>query len=825
MNLFSALRLALRQLSRRPVFSTTSVLTLALGVAATTTVFTLVYGTLLRPLPFRDTGRLAVIYRTAEQAGRPPALQRWSFPRLELLRQTSHSFENMGAFGRAELSIGGDDRDPDLVAAEVVSPDYFTTLDVAAEIGRTFRPDENLTPGTHPVAILAHSLWLRRYAGETAVVGRTVRIQNEPVTIVGVMKPGFNGLTGRAELWIPQMMGPRLTYAEFLTTDQNFISAIGRLRPGMSFEQARADLAGVGRNIEVALPDETDVPTDWAATAVPLDEARIDPASRRSVLLLFAAVLFLLLLACANLSGLGIAQGVTRRREIAVRLALGARRRNIVRQLLSESTVLGVAGAGLGIILAWTGVRLLSTPASSFAPGNMYGVLGEFATARIDVRVLGFALLVSLVSIVLSGLLPALHAGRTDLALEFRERGGGPGRRAIGMRPQSVLVVIEVALALSLSIGSGLLFTSLRQLESRSPGFRPDHLLTFRIRPSEVRYEPPRAPAIIGRVLEAVTAVAGVRSATVDACAPFDQNCANNVLFIEGREPPSPGQAPFITRHYVGQDHFSTLGIPLLRGRAFTPDDRAGRPGVAIINQTAARRFWPDEDPIGQHIWFDGSGFSSPDSSAEIVGIVGDVQYGPVERGQPPSVYTPYRQFTYPSRLVTVRTDAAPLTLVPAIRTAVGTVDDLPISDVRTMEERLGDAWARPRFNARLMGAFALIAVLLAAIGIHGIIANSVSQRIREMGIRLAIGATPGRVLGMVVGRAMLLALTGVGAGILGAFALTRFMRALLFDVSAVDPVVYATQAAILFVAAFLASWLPARRAAGVDPAGTLRAD
>jgi len=825
MDLLHDLRLSIRQLSGQRAFAMTSLLTLAIGIGATTIVFSIAWGALFRPLPFRDADRLAILYRTARQAGGPVSMQRWSFARLELLRQTTRSFERIAAFGRYDLSLGGDGRDPELVGAEIVSRDYFATLNAVAIAGRTFLDDENVAPGTHPVAIIGYDLWMRRYGGEAAAVGRTVRIHGEPITVVGVMNAGFTGLTGRAELWIPQMMAPRLTYPEFLTTDQNFISAIGRLRPGVTLDAARAELAGVGERIEEALPDETDVPTRWAATAVPLDEVRIDPGNRRSLLLLFAAVLFLLLLACANLSGLGIARALTRRREIAVRLALGANRRDIVRQLLTESALLAAGGGGLAIWLAWAGVRLLRPPSSAAGPLNMYGTLGEFSAASVDLRVLGFAVLVSLLTIVLSGLIPALHAGRTDLAVEFRERGGSPGTRAIGLRPQSVLVVGEIAIALALSIGSGLLFTSLRLLQTRPPGFRPDHLLTFSILPSEVRYGPGEAPALIDRVLEAVGALPGVRSVTVDACAPLGLRCANNTLFIAGREPPPPEQAPFITRHYVGWDHFATLGIPLLRGRAFTPEDRAGRPGVAIINETAAKRFWPDEDPIGQHVWFSGSGFPGPDSSAEIVGIVGDVQYGPVERGQPPGFYTPYRQFTYASRVVVLRTDGNPLDIVPAVRSAVRTVDDLPISDVRTMQDRLGDAWARPRFNAGLMGAFAFIAVLLAAIGIHGVITNSVSQRTREMGIRMAVGASPGRVLRLVVGNAMLLALAGVAAGLCGAVALTRFMRALLFGVSAVDPVVYTSQAAVLFAAALVASWLPARRAARVDPAGTLRAD
>ena len=821
--MWNDIRLAARSLSRHRSFAAAAVATLAIGIAAVTVVFSLLYGALLRPPPFPEPDRLFVIYRTAAEEGREPALIRWSFPRLEQLRQQTRTFEGIAAFGRADWNLADASGEPERVPAEMVSAAYFPILGVRAAVGRVFLPEEDANPGAHPVALIGHGLWSRRFGGDSAVIGRSIRVSGETLTIVGVLPRGFQGLTGRAELWIPQMMAPRVSYAEHLTTDQNFISAVGRLRPGVTVAEAETELATLGARIAQALPDDVDVPTRFAATAVSLADARVDPASRRSVLLLFGAVGALLLLGCANLAGLGLARATTRRQEVAVRLALGASRGRLVRQLLTESALLGLVGGALGVVLAGLVLGVVRPPAAQPGPGNMYGTLGNFASAGPDLAVLGFAVLASVAAVILSGLAPALQAGRTDLAVELKDRSASAGAPRGDSRAQSTLVVVEIALALVLSLGAGLLFSSLRQLQAVPLGFDPAGVLTFRIQPSEVRFGPAEAPALLDRVLAQLAAVPGVRSASVDGCAPVGPACAYSSLYIAGR--PEPGREPGVTRHYVGPEHFTTLGVPLLRGRAFTNDDRADRPKVAVINQTAARRFWPGASPLGQHIWFGSGTVSSADSSAEIVGVVGDVPYGSLERGAVASVYTPYRQFTYASRTVLVKADGDPIALVPAVRRAVRQVEDLPIFAVRSMNDQLADAWAGTRFNAMFLGVFAGVALLLAVSGVYGVVSHSVSQRTRELGIRVALGASVGDVLGLVLRQGLALAGLGVVLGLVAALALRRVIRSMLFGVSPADPMLLLIQGLLLVGVALAASYVPARRAAGIDPVDALRAE
>jgi predicted permease len=820
-------RLALRSLAQHRGFAITVIATLGLGVAAITLVFSYIYGSLLRPPPFREPDRLVLIYRTAVEAGRgAPALFRWSYPRLQRLRRTAQSFEGVTAFGRSDWNLGGGEAEPERVAGEAVSASYFSVVGIQPTLGRSFTAEEDSTPGTHPVAVIGHGLWVRRFGAEPAVLGKTIRVNGEPLVVIGVMPRGFDGVTGRADLWIPQMMAPLVSYAGTLTSPENFISVLGRLRPGVGLDQALAELGVVGRRIAAELPDQDDVPTVWGATAVPLSAARVDPGNRRSVLLLFAAVGFLLVLACANVAGLGVSRAVARRQEIVVRLALGAGKGRLVRQLLTESAVLGVVGGGLGAVVALFVSRVVQPPRSIPGPGNMYGAVGDFARVEVDLAVLGFSVLVSVVAILLSGLAPALHAGRTDLAAELKERSATGSSAGRGARLQAGLVVVEIALALVLSIGAGLFFASLGRLQEVPLGVDPGNVLTFRIMPSDVRYGPAGAPALLDRVIEAVSGVPGVEAVTVDACAPAGVGCANSTLRVIGRPDPPPGQAPFVMRHYVAPAHFQTLGIPLKRGRPFTFEDRPGRARVVIINEQAARQFWPGEDPIGHRVWFGGgSSFNHPDSAGEIVGIVGDVPYGSLERGTLPSFYTPYRQFTYPFRTVMVKAAGNPLGLVPEIRRAVRGVDDLPIFEVRLLEDQLGDSWARTRFTAMLIGGFALLALLLAAGGIYGIISHSVGQRRRELGIRVALGAAPIDLIRLVVGLGAGLAGIGVAIGIGAAYLLTRAVRAMLFGVDPADPVVYLAQALLLMAVAVLASYLPARRASRMDPVATLRAE
>ncbi len=828
--LLQDLRFALRALARSRLFAAIAVGTLTLAIGATTAVYSVVYGALFRPPPFAQADRLMLPYITRTVDGGRAQRQRWSFPRYQMLRREQRVFSDIGSFGPASTNLT-DGPEPERLAGEKVSAGYFPTLRARALIGRTFLPEEDSIPGAHPAVVLGYELWQRRFAGDRAAVGRTITLEGVPLTIVGVMPEGFKGLTGKAEIWTPVAMAPTLSYREYLTTNQNFMSVIARLREGVTPKGAQVELAVLGARIQAELPSATDVPATFAATAVPLDEARIDPVNRRAVLVLFGGAIFLLLVAAANLASLQLGRAVARRREIAVRLALGVGRPRLVRQLLTESVVLAGAGGVGGVLLAALILKWLAVPERAIGPRGGYGSLGEFAAARLDPAVLGMALLLALGTTVLFGLLPALRATRTDLTAELRG-GRGPGAvRALSLRrPQlrGLIIVGEMALALMLCIGAGLIVESFRRMVAVDRGFEPAGLLTFRIEPSDARYSADRAPALIERVLQHVSAVPGIISVSVDAGTPFDDRYANSTLYIAGRPLPDPGRAPPVTRHYVGPDHFRTLGIPVLRGRAFTAADRAGAPHVTIINRTAAQMFWPGEDPIGRRVWFGGgSTFSSPDSSAEIIGVVGDVPYGSIERAEgQASFYTPYLQFTYAWRTLVARTEGDPLAVVAGVRAAMSAAEPgLPIFDVWTMAEALTGSWARARFNAGLLSAFAILALGLAALGIYGVIAHSVSERSREIGIRIAIGGGPGTIAWMVVREGLAVAAAGLAAGLLGALALNRLLESLLYGVKPTEPRVYGALLLVLGMVALLALIVPARRATRVDPLITLRAE
>lgn len=823
------LRYALRALRRRPAFAAFAIATLAIGIGASTALFALADAALLRPPPFPGADRLDELYLTRQASGHGIVRTRWSYGRYDMLRRLTASYTDVAAYGPYEFNLVGDDA-PERIAAEAVSASYFRALGVGARVGRTFLPAEDSVGGPSAVAVIGFGLWTRRFGADPAILGRSVRVNGVDLTVVGVMSRGFQGLTGSAGMWVPSAMVPRLSYADYHTTNQDFISVIGRRAPGVTIEQARAELATLGVRIERALPSDADVPTVFSATAVPVSEARIDPGYRKAIFVLLTAVLLLLLLTCANVAGLELARNVGRAREIAVRLAIGADRARVARFLLTETALIALAGGVAGAIIATWAPRLVTVPAAMASSRNHYGQLGEFAGPRVTVAVLAFAALMVCAATMLSGLLPALAASRADLSTALKQgrasagRGGRRGRRGI----RSMLVIGQVALALVLSTGAMLALGAARRLQRTPLGIDPVHVLTFRIAPSDVRYPAPAAPALIERVLSAVSAVPGVEAATVDACAPLGLRCASSTLYVIGRPAPPPGLAPEVLRHYVGPEHFRTLGVPIVRGRAFTARDRAGRSRVAIINETAARRFWPGQDPIGQRVWFGGgSSFDRPDSSAEIIGVVGDVPYASSSGvAVPPGFYTPYLQFTYAARMVMVRTRLDAGTLVPALREAVRSVDpELAVFDVRDLTDRLADAWARPRFTGKLMAAFAVLAVVLAAAGIHGITMQWVREREHELGIRVALGASSRQIARLVVLEGVGLVGIGLAAGVGVAIALSRVMRSVLAEMGPLDPGILAALVIGGVGVALVASWVPARRAARTDPAITMRAE
>ncbi len=821
--LWHDIRFARRNLARAPTLVAVAVLSIALGIAATTSVFTIVDAALIRPPPFDHADRLAILYITRARPDAAATKERWSWTRLRLLRQQSAAFQQIGAFSLAVLTLTSGDPEP--LNGEFVSASYWPTLRVRPIVGRVFTADEDVDAGGHPVAIISHDLWQRLFGGDSTAVGRAIGINGRAITVIGILPSGVRGLSGLAQVWLPATMAPVLTYRDYLTTNQNFISAVGRLRDGVTLDRANADLALIGAAIQRAAPSSvTSSDTRFAATAVRLSDARIDRSTRRPMWLLLGAAGCLLLLACANVAGLLLGRAVSRRREIAIRVATGATRGRIVRQLLIEASLLAAGGGVLGVIAAIPIADRLVLP-PSMRTGST--VLGEFAAPSIDGRVLAFGLLLCAITTVAFGLLPALRATRVDLTRDLKDGARGSGGGHEGGTARRLIVGIEAALAVVLLFTGGLLAVSWRTMRGTDLGFDRGHLLTFMIRPSDVEYPPAKAAPLIDRVLAEVSRVPGVDAATVDACAPAGTGCASSTLYVIGRPAPLPDDAPPVLRHYVGPGQFRALGVPLVRGRAFTAADRGGSNRVAIINEGAARRFWPNEDPIGQRVWFGGgSNFDRPDSSAEIVGIVGDVAYQPVdEHPFQADFYTPYSQFTYAARMVLVRTRGEPTSMVDAMRRAVRAADpNLTLFDVRSMEDRLGDSWARLTYQVRLLAGFALGALLLAAAGVFAVIAHTVGDRRAEIGVRVALGASPLHVLAIAGKQGARPAMAGTFVGGVAAALIGRVLASLLFGVRAFDAPLLLVVVSVVTVVTLATTYLAGRRALRVEAVEALRA-
>jgi putative ABC transport system permease protein len=820
----------LRSLVRARALSITVVLTLALGVAALTTTFGVVNAALIHQPPFRDAGRIALLYLQRNPEGEPSRQERWSFARFQLLRQLQQSFEEVASYSPSALTLSGD-ADAELVQGERVSASYFSLLGIRATRGRLFAESEDDPASPTPVVVLGHRLWTRRWAADSNIVGRTVRLNGVPLTVIGVLPREFSGLSGRAELWVPRTMTPQLTYAEYVTTNQNFISAVGRLRPGVGLAAARSELAVLGANINRAIPSDPEAPGESVtATAVTLNEARTDRTVRRSLFVVLGAVALLHLLACANITNLLLGRVAARRHESAVRVALGSSSGRLFRHLLSDALLLALLGGAIGVGLGAWASAVITPPTNTWAPRNFYGSLAPFDTPAFGVAELAFGIGLAVATAFLVAVPPAMSAFRIDVAPGIREGSRGiPGGAITLRRPSArgLIVTLEAALAMLLVVAAGLLIDSFQRMRQTSIGIEPANVLTFWVIPSEARIPPATAPAFVSRLIDAVSRVPGVRSVSVDGGAPL-AGTANSVLFIEGRPATRPADAPPVLRHYIAPDHFATLGIPVRRGRVFTETDVAGAPRVTVISETAARRFWPDEDPLGKRVWFGGgSNFNSPESSAEIVGVVGDVVYAPLDqRPNFASFYTPYAQFTYASRMVFARTAGDPMSVVSAIRTAIATVDpELAMQDVQPLSSVVNGSWARHRFDAMLFGGFGVAALLLAASGIFAVLSYAVASRTREFGVRIALGANPGRVLWHVLREGMAFPIAGLAIGIAASLAATRLLQASLYEISPQEPRVFAGTAALLVVVAAAACVVPAWRATRVDPMEALRAE
>ncbi|QSQ17730.1 ABC transporter permease [Myxococcus landrumensis] len=812
------LRLALRMLSRSPVFTVVAVLTLALGIAANTAIFSVINAVLLSPLPFPAQDHLVMAW------SRTPTMPRWSVAPANFLdwRAQGEVFEGLAAFSQVNVSLSGDDL-PERLRGASVSANYFQVLGVGAALGATFQPVAGETGPRH-VVVLSHDLWKRRFGSDPGIIGRAIRLDERSHEVVGVMPERFTlpdigprktTPTEPPELWIPAplhdipQLGPDASLDLSQSRDTSYLRVLGRLKPGVTLERASAAMSAIARRLEQEYPASN---LHSGVTLVPLREQIVGDV-RPVLWVLLAAVGLVMAIACANVANLFLVRASARRQEMAVRAALGAGRGRMMRQLLTESLVLALLAGVLGVFLAAWGLDGLM----SLVPAE----LPRLDEVRVDGRVLAFALCVSLATGVLFGLLPALQASRPDLNAVLRQTGGG--KLAGGQRSRDALVVGEVALALVLLIGAGLLLRTLWRLQDVDPGFREESVLTWSLSLPGNKYpDEARQGAFFQQVAERVASLPGVRSAGAATDLPLG---GANIWFdveVEGRAPPTAEESANVGFQVVTSGYFQSMGIPVRRGREVTALDTREAQPVVVLNESAARRFFPTGEAVGQRLRLGDS--STP--WLTVVGVVGDTRYDGPDKDARPEAYVPALQRSLFFMSFAVRTDLEPLALAGSVRSAVASLDkDLPLSALRTMEQRVEAATARPRFVSLLVAVFALVSLLLASVGLSGVMAYTARQRTREIGIRMALGARPADVLRMVLGQGMRLALAGVALGLLGAWALTRVLSSQLFGVSATDPAVFGSLAVLVAGVALLATWLPAYRATLVDPQVALRGE
>jgi putative ABC transport system permease protein len=822
--LWQDLRYGARMLWKKPGFAFVAVVTLALGIGANTAIFSVVNGVLLKPLPYEKPDRLVLLSEHGANFGEMSV----SYPNFEDWRAGNRVFEKIGVYNRADYNLTGSGEVERLRAAQM-SADVFDALRVKAALGRVYTNDED-RPGANPVVVLSHGLWQRRFGGDASIVGRTLTLNDRAYTVLGVMPRGYQFPT-RVEMWVP--VGP-LSAQETWKSRGNHpgLYALARLKDGVTLEQARADMANITAALEKQYPGSNQ---GNSATITPLLENYVSDV-RRALYVLLAAVAFVLLIACANVGSLTLARAAARSKEMAVRVALGAGRWRIVRQLLTESVLLSVIGGGLGLLLAQWGVAAILAVSPQ-------GAIPRVAEIGLDKSVLLFTAAVSILTGVVFGLAPALQASRPDVQEALKETArGATGRRH---RLLSAMVVAEVALTLVLLVGAGLMIRSFYRLQQVSPGFSTESTLSFRVSLPQQKYPDTELDKRINfftQVREKLRALPGVESVGLSSGLPLGNNGWQTSFTVVGRPDPPPAETPSMEACVADAGYFQTLRIPLVRGRWFSEqDDRAhlkaedlkGKSPIeqfvaglrsVVIDEEFARRYFPGEDPVGRQIRLGRS--SDPLATpVTVVGVVGRVKMEGVRNNSDRAQgYFPFRQFPSGGMTFTVRTHLPPEQLVAAARQQVAAVDpSQPIYDVRTLEEIRADSVAPERLQLTLLGVFACVALVLALVGIYGVISWSVTERTHEIGVRVALGARTADVLGLVVGQGMKLVGAGVALGLAGGLLLTRLMAALLFEVSASDPATFVSIALLLAGVALLACLIPARRAAKVDPMVALR--
>jgi putative ABC transport system permease protein len=812
-NFFQDVRYGFRNLGRNRSFVIVAMLTLALGIGANTTIFSVMNNTLWKPLPFPNADRMVLVWETF---GKGP--DNWnivSAPNFWDFEKQSRSFESMAIFDSAgrgyNLAPTNNSQEAEQVSGLRVSAGFFNVLGARPLLGRTFLPEEEIL-GKDREVVLTYGLWQERYGGDPSLVGKTIRIDSAPFTVIGVMPRKFDWQfwSGPRRLFVP--VG--YTKTDYGRGDNSFI-AIARLKPGVSVAQASAEMEAVGKSVQEQNPKDD---ANMDATVSPLGEYGLE-GIRSGLLTLLAAVAFVLLIACVNVANLLLARGAGRQREFAIRIALGAPASRIARQLMTENSLLALAGGAAGLLVAAISTRLMFF---AFQLGDLYLPLRRVDSIAMDGRVFAFALMVSCVTGLLFGVAPAIAALRTNVNEPLKEGGRTPGAGGHS-RLRQVLVASEVALALVVLSGAGLMIKSMTRLLGVDPGLNPKNVLAMgmSVPQEEIYVGPPGLPRYCQDLEEHVGAIPGILSVGAVAHLPFEGN-AGRGFQIEGRPPADPGKMPGANYSVACPNYFRTMGIPILKGREFTAQDTVNAPGVIVINESMAHDFWPKEDPIGRAIRLGGS--DGP--RLTIVGVVGDVHFQGLDSPARRQFLRPYTQAGWPVMTVVVRSIAAPATYTTAIKKAIASVlPDLPVSGVESMEEVVHNSTGSRRFPMLLLSVFSVVALVLAAVGIVGVVGHSVTQRTHEIGIRMALGAETFDVLRLMVNSSMVWVLVGIAVGTVGSALLTRLLTGMLYDVRPLDPIVLGGVALLLAGVALVASYLPARRAARIDPIAALRCD
>ncbi len=802
-NIIQDLRYGIRMLLKRPWFTLTVVLTLALGIGANTALFSIINVLLLRPLPLPQPQQIVQVWEVSRQSGNlkfPVAL-----PNMVDWRTQSSSFEHIAAYSYTGLNLSSDEQ-PEFIAVLSVTTDYFKVMGVTPVMGRDLRDEDGL-PNAPRTAVLSHGFWQRRFAADPHIIGRTIRLNSENCTVIGVMPKGFDFPNSEVAIWAP-MRGNLAASSRGV----HAYEAIARLKPGVTLQQAQTDLNAIASRLEQEYPGTN---KDVGIRLVSLQKELVEGEQPR-LLLLFGSLLTVLVITCANVAGLLSARASARQKESAIRSALGAGRRRLVRQMLTESMLMVSLGGGLGVLVAYLGLKaLLAIYPTSPATWT------EFS---IDRAALIFTLVISVLVGLGFGLLPALQFSRTPLNETLKEGNRGTAGRGTE-RLRSVLVTVQIALALILLTVGGLLIRSMRQLQHVNPGFNAEQLLTMQFALPRAKYaEDEQRARFFEEVLAQVKALPDVKTAAVASQLPFlGENSASSFQIVGGPQLPV-GETLDTNRRTVSADYFQTLGLQLLRGRTFDNRDTAKAPRVVIINEAMARKFWPNDDPLSRYLTF------NSDAQYQIIGVVSNAKHSSLQEEDEPTAYTSHQQVTSRTMDLAVRAnhsfDREPAALINAIRQTVSKIDpEQAIHNISTMEQQLSQSIAPQRFIALLLSLFATLALIQALIGIYGVMSYAVAQRRQELGIRMALGAQPGNILSLVLRRGMKLTLIGMALGLMGAVASTRLLRDMLFGVKPIDPLTFAVMTLLLVCISLVACFLPARRATKVDPMNVLRTD